>query len=150
MTFDVNMLIAIAAIVAALVVVFLVKRYVGNNTVKMLTSIISFIRNSLVSAGITSADTRFTKILDDIVQALTLVAAETDDNVPTDEKVDRAFTAFLTYATAAGLTFTDAEKDTIKTIISAGFSFMLTIGMNQKQCKRVELKYSRMSEKLIY
>lgn len=150
MTFDVNMLIAIAAIVAALVVVFLVKRYVGNSTVKMLTSIISFVRNSLVSAGILSTDTRFMKILDDIVQALTLVAAETDDTVPMSEKVNKAYTAFLTYAALAGLTFTDEEKETIKTIISAGFSFMLTIGMNQKQCKRVELKYSRMSEKLIY
>ena len=147
MTFDANMLIAILIVIAALVIMFFVKRYVGSSTVKMLASIVSFVRNSLVSAGITSADTRFTKILDEIVQALTLVAADTDDSVPIGEKVDRAYAAFLTYATAAGLTFTDAEKDTLKIIISAGFSFMLTTGINQTKCKKVTAKLSHMDEK---
>lgn len=133
-------ILGILAAVVLLGIVFVIRKFGSVDIVNVTNSIVTFIQSALISAGITTADSLFSTIVNYIVEALTTVAAGCSNTVTTDEKVTQALSLISDYASAAGITFTDVQIATIKTVLTVGFEFVGALSISRKKLAAVKSK----------
>ena len=127
------LILGIIAAVILLGIIFVIRKFGGIDIVNVTSSIVAFIQNALIAAGITTVDSMFSTIVNYIVEALTTVAAGCSNTVTTDEKVTQALSLINDYASVAGITFTDVQIATIKTVLTVGFEFVDALSISKKR-----------------
>lgn len=132
------LILGILAAVILLGIVFVIRKFGGVDIVNVTNSIVTFIQSALISAGITTVDDMFNTIVNYIVEALTTVAAGCSNAVTTDEKVTQALSLINDYASAAGITFTDVQIATIKTVLTVGFEFVDALSISRKKLAAIK------------
>lgn len=139
------MLIAVAALVVIMAIIFVIKKFVGKPTVDAVTALIEFVRQQLIALGVTTENSNFDNILEYGVKGLVYIATSCDPDMLPAKQAELGIIYIKGIVGKAGITLTDSDYAILTTILTTGLSFIKSLNIKKedgkKICKKVGVTY---------